>query len=180
MALDSVLAVFMPGVVEAIQLSSHHLVFDTRLAVQSASGQWGQASIQVDVLMYSFSLPTLIAMLWASRGLGRPVRTTGLAYLVLLPTWLWSLGFWFAKAVTFDLGYLTNDNEPKAGLTLELIALGYQFGTLILPSLAVVFIWGWLCPRQLQALYGVTMQESGSGRKLSATKSRSRKKSKRT
>ncbi len=153
------LSLAMPQSLEAISLQDRQLLFDTRYPVQTASGQWGHATMALDLLMYTFNLPLLIAMIWASRGLSGLAKATMLAYLALLPTWVWSASFWYLKTIALDLGAQVRERSGIGPVATELVGLGYQFGTLILPSLAVVLIWAWLCPAQLRRLFTVPMQQ---------------------
>lgn len=152
--LEMLLAVLMHGTVESLELLGHMLEFETLLPIKASNGQWSYATISVDVLMYTFNLPTLIALLWATRALSRPITTLLLAYALLLPTWLWSLGFWFTKSAIFGISEQAARSIGITGIGLELIGLGYQFGTLILPSLSVVLSWAWICPEQMNRLFG--------------------------
>lgn len=153
--LETMLHLLMPGIVEGVHLIGHRLTFETLLPIQSRTGEWGSATFNVDMLIYTFSLPTLLSMLWAAKALSRPFRTIALAYALLFPAWLWGMGFWFAKTAIFNISEEATKQVGILGFGLELVGLGYQFGTLILPSLSVVLIWVWLCPEQMNRLIGV-------------------------
>ncbi len=118
------------------------LEVDTRIAV-SAPGSpaglgKGELVAEVDPARYAYGLPLFLALLLASRS--RHLFGRALAgYVLLLIPQAFSLIFAILKQIIVAAG------SPAAlGIAqwqMEGIALGYQFGSLLLPTLAPVALW---------------------------------------
>src|SRR5690606_5412940 len=101
---DWTLRLFMPQVFADLAMDGRSIVFDTLLTVSVADGRTGTLTFPVDPLIYAYNLPVLCALLLAGpSGVRRPSRLA-LGYLLLLPAWVWGIGFQFAKITIFDLG----------------------------------------------------------------------------
>ena len=153
--LDGLLKILMSDTVHGVRFIGRELVFETLVPVLSADGRSGLATISLDPLKYCFSLPVVMGMILASVDGHKTVRRALWAYLVLLPSWLWSCGFWYAKTLRFDLAPNSLALLDWGQLVSESVALGYQFGALMLPSIAALLVWAWLCPLQVQAFLRV-------------------------
>ena len=124
-----------PGLIEA----------DTRIEVlvPKASGRNGKGDLiaQADPAHYGYGLPLLVALLIASRSphlIKRAVQ--GYAFLLLPQT--------FSLTLEILRQIMVAGGSTRALVVdqwqMEAIALGYQFGSLILPPLAPVVLWLWL------------------------------------
>ena len=60
---------------------------------------------------------------------------------LLFPLQAWGIGFDILKTLAFDLGPEIRGRLDLAPWALEATALGYQFGTLVLPAVAPVALW---------------------------------------
>ncbi len=116
---------------------------ETRIEV-AIPGQ-GQARaeliVEVDPARNAYGLPLFLALLLASRSrhlLGRMLA----GYFLLLVPQVFSLVFDILKQIIVAGGH----PAPLgiAAWQMEAIALGYQFGSLLLPTLAPVALWLWL------------------------------------
>jgi hypothetical protein len=130
-----------PGLVSSLERSGSTLVFVTTLQVQSGPGQQGVLVPEVGVLIYTYGSALLIALMLAARA--APWKIVAGAAL-LLPFESWSVAFDFLRQVGIGLG---PEISARAGLAhwREAIALGYQVGSLILPTLVPVVVCGILC-----------------------------------
>lgn len=128
-----------------VELGDHKLTFVTpfEAKIPAAQPQQGKGLIVVEInpLIYGYSLPLLIALLFAVEGLSVSWSKLLIAYVGLLPFQAWGVCFEFLKTVAFDLGpaVATQVNFPQ--WTREGIALGYQFGALILPPISTAVLW---------------------------------------
>lgn len=127
--------------VRKVRKAPGRLEAETRVEV-SVSGQ-GRAEliVEVDPAHYAYGLPLFLALLLASRS-RHWVRRAIAGYFILLIPQAFGLVFDILKQIMGAGG------SPAAlGIAswqMEAIALGYQFGSLLLPTLAPVGLWLWL------------------------------------
>ena len=112
------------------------LVFVTTLEVQQA-GQAGRLTVEVNALSYTYGLALFLALMLAARARWWHVLA-GAA--ILLPFQGWGIAFDFLAQVGAKMGPAI---AAQAGLlqAREAIALAYQLGNLLFPSLAPVMVW---------------------------------------
>jgi hypothetical protein len=130
-------------VVQAVEQHGHVITFVSTLKANlgpTAVGAGGVISVDVDMLLYSFGLPMLAALILAARQ-PRPLRTLILAYLVLAPLVSWGVTAEFLKHAVFDTPAVVAAQAGFSPLQRELIAFAYQFGSLILPAVAPAVFW---------------------------------------
>jgi len=95
---------------------------------------------EVDPPRYAYGLPLFLALLLASRS-RHLVRRVLAGYVLLLIPQAFSLIFAILKQIIVAAG-----SPAMLGIAqwqMEGIALGYQFGSLLLPILAPVVLWLW-------------------------------------
>lgn len=133
-----------PEWVRSVRKTPGLIEIDTRIAVDvpgAATGQ-GRAELvaEADPAHYGYGLPLYLALLIASRS-KKILRKALAGYLILLLPQTFSLCFDILKQ------FMAAGGSPAAlGIAqwqMEGIALGYQFGTLLLPTLAPVVLWLW-------------------------------------
>jgi len=120
------------------------LQVNTRIKVPVADKAPGRGKaelvVETDPAHYAYGLPLFLALLLASRSphmVGRAVA----GYLILLVPQTFSLAFDILKQI------MVAGNPASLGIApwrMETIALGYQFGSLLLPTLAPIALWLWL------------------------------------
>ena len=117
---------------------------DTRVIVPAATQKDGKGVAEliaeVEPARYAYGLPLFLALLFAARG--RHMAGKALAgYVILWVPQAFSIVFSILKQIIVAGG------SPAAlGIAawqMEGIALGYQFGSLLLPTLAPVLLWLW-------------------------------------
>ena len=129
---------FAPGTVSALERSGWDLVFVTTLKVYPAPGQAALLLPEVNPLLYTYGLAFLLALMLAER---TKMWKILIGIVVLLPFQVWGIAFDVLVQIGVRLGA---DVAAQAGLTgwrTEAIALGYQLGILIFPSLVPVVVW---------------------------------------
>lgn len=122
-----------------MQLSSGVLV---NAAPPGAAAQFGFLEPVVNPMVYGYSLPLLAGLVLATP-LTRRQRAAQLAVGVAV-IWLAQAFGVIAetlKSIGLDAGPAGAEAVRRAGLPLELIALCYQFGYLILPALVPAALW---------------------------------------
>jgi hypothetical protein len=93
--------------------------------------------VEIDPRLFTYGAPVFAALMVAA---GAKIRFLVLGLLLLLPFQAWGVFFDLLKQIAFP----TVDGMPKnlgfEGMPREFIALGYQFGVLILPMLMPVIL----------------------------------------
>lgn len=130
---------WFPGLLAGWEVQGSVVEFATRIEVVSG-GQVGQLTVPVDGRLYSYGLP-LFAALSLTVDPSR-WRALLLGLVILLPFAAWGVTFDMLKYVFVSIGGLTARDAVASELERNLIALGYQIGTLILPASAPVVAWG--------------------------------------
>jgi hypothetical protein len=129
-------ALFNATLISATEQQAIDLVFVTRLQVQQAPGQLGVLAVEVNPLVYSYGLALFLALMLAARTRWWKVLA-GAA--ILFPFQGWGIGFDFLAQLGAKLG---PEVAAQAGLlgAREAIALAYQVGNLVFPSLVPVAV----------------------------------------
>ena len=110
-------------------------------------------SVESNVLLFSFGLAMLAALILAAREPHR-VRLLLIGYVVLLPFQTFSVVADFLKNAAILAGPAVASQTELNAWQREVIAFCYQFGTLILPTVAPAIAWVLMHRRFLERLAG--------------------------
>jgi hypothetical protein len=135
--------VCLADLVHGVEQQGHLITIVSTLKPTLATTQGaasGLVSIELNTLLYSFGFPMLAALTLAARQ-PRIVRTLGVGYVVLAPFVTWGLIAEFLKRIVFDAGPAVASQAGFTALDREMIAFAYQFGALILPTVAPAVFW---------------------------------------
>ncbi|THU03802.1 hypothetical protein E9531_05620 [Lampropedia puyangensis] len=121
-----------------------HLEVDTRVdvPVPGSGGHRAEMVLDGDPSRYAYGLPIFLALLLAARQkkmLGKAIA----GYLLLLPFQAFTLAFFILLQIVVS----TNIDLAQLRLNawqVEGIVYGFQFGTLVVPTLLPILIWLWL------------------------------------
>lgn len=91
-------------------------------------------------LIYTYSLPLLMALILATPSTNK-WQQLGWGGLLWLPIAGFSMFFSVLKVLSFEVGLAFQQQQALSPWMLEMIALAYQMGTLILPMIAPLVIW---------------------------------------
>lgn len=133
-----------PMWVRQVHLSPGAMEVDTAISVPvpQAGGRRGEVSIEVSPARYAYGLPIFLALVLAARGKGRWVRVLG-GYVLLLPFQAFSLTMsalmQMVQSAQTDIRLLRIDQWQ-----MEAIIYGYQWGSLVVPTLAPILLWLWM------------------------------------
>jgi len=135
-----VMTAAFPRWVTGAQIDGGMQVLFTTLRVLGAGNRVGELAPEVNGLLYAYGAPLLAALLLASR----PRRwwwklPAGL--LALVPFQAWGICFAWLLQVAVVAGEQTRMQTRFGAWETNLIAAGYQFGFLILPTLVPVLLW---------------------------------------
>jgi hypothetical protein len=137
------------GLVTDLERNGFVLSFVTSLETQAATGQAGVLVAEVNPLLYTYGLALFAALMLATRA--QPWKIV-LGAAVVLPFAGWSVAFDFLVQIGVLAGPEIAARAGLLGWKREVIALGYQAGTLIFPSLVPVLLWAAFSRRFIAAL----------------------------
>ncbi|MGD9943791.1 MAG: exosortase H-associated membrane protein, partial [Burkholderiaceae bacterium] len=130
----------MPGWTRGVEQEGTTLTLLTALRVMGLPGsppdRVAVLSPSADFLVYGYGLPLLCALLLAARA-RRPWRKMLIGALALLPFQTWGVCFDWLKQIALTYGSQAGFSPLSTGL----VAWAYQFGILVLPTLAPVALW---------------------------------------
>ena len=133
-----------PRWVEAVEWSQRTVSLVTTLRVPMVQGvNEGKVAAMVaeaNPLLYTYGLPLFAALLLAS-GEAKRWRKLMLGALALIPFQAWGICFDLLKQVAITAGPAVAAQTGFSPWQRESIALGYQLGTLILPTVSPVALW---------------------------------------
>jgi len=129
---------FKSGIVSTLEQQGIDLVFVTTIEVHPEPGQTALLLPEVNPLLYTYGLAFFLALMLAARAKWWKILV-GAA--VLLPFQSWGIAFDFLVQVGVKLGPDVSAQAGLLGWRSEVIALGYQIGYLIFPSLIPVVLW---------------------------------------
>jgi hypothetical protein len=126
-------------IVRTVEQTGALVTFTTTLKPgQAIAG--GIVTVDVNVLLYSFGLPLFAALTLAARASSR-LRTLLIGYGLLLPAIAWGVVADFLKNIAITAPMQVVSQTGFAVWQREAIAFAYQFGTLILPTVAPAIVW---------------------------------------
>jgi hypothetical protein len=137
---ELVTRVAFADLVHALEQNGATLTFVTTLKPGSATAASGQLAVDVDMLVYSFGLPLLAALVLAAREPGR-LRRLVAGYAVLVPFITWGVLADFLKNVAITSGPFIASQTGFVAWQRETIAFAFQFGSLILPAVVPAVVW---------------------------------------
>ena len=125
--------------VRGVDASGATLSFVTTLKAGRADVS-GVLTVDVNMLLYSFGLP-LFAALTLAAGEPRRARTLLVGYATILPFVAWGVIADFLKNIAVTAPAMIASQAGFSALDRDIIALAYQFGALILPSVVPAVAW---------------------------------------
>ena len=129
---------FTSVIVSALEQSGFMLVFVTNIKVYPAPGQTAVLVPEVNPLLYTYGLAFFLALALAERVKWWKILAGTVA---LLPFQSFGIAFDFLAQVGIQLGPDISAQAGLFGWRAEAIALCYQIGVLIFPSLVPVVLW---------------------------------------
>ena len=132
-----------PYWVRSVQKAPGHIEVETRISVALANPALGRAELvaEADPAHYAYGLPLFAALLLAARS-RQVFKKLFLGYVLLLLPQTFSLVLEILRQIMVAGG--SPGALHIAQWQMEAIALGYQVGSLLLPTLAPVVLWLWL------------------------------------
>ncbi len=168
--LDGIMVTLFPDVISGVQTAGNDLLVGTHLlaAAQGPQGQGiGDIILKINPLKYGYSVPLYTALVLAAPATDDWSKAMSwiLGILVLMAAQLFGVGADIIKTLAFGVGEVARTQLDFSPLGYEVLALAYQFGYLILPSVTPILLWLWQFRTLLAPLTGweePTSGESGS------------------
>jgi hypothetical protein len=128
---------FLNRTVGRIEVNAGMIIFPVRADASSFGGKFVELLVETDPRLFTYGAPVFAALMVAA---GAKIRFLVLGLLMLLPFQAWGVFFDLLKQIAFPTVGGMPKNLGFEGVPRELIALGYQFGVLILPMLTPVIL----------------------------------------
>lgn len=135
-----VMTSLFPRWVTGVELAGNTQVLLTSLRVWSPDNRPGELAPEANGLVYAYGAPLLAALLLAARTRGWLWKLP-LGLLALVPFQAWGICFAWLLQVAAVAGEQTRGQTRFGPIATNLVAIGYQLGFLILPTLAPVLLW---------------------------------------
>ncbi len=162
---ELVLTRVMPDAVSAVEQQGSGLETETKL--QTAAGpdqRVGVLVLTTNPMIYAWCFAVFAGLVMATPlEPGQRLRQFAVGFPVMWLTSTWGAVFDVFKLFTFDAGPLGQAAMNQAGLSADGVALGYQFGYLILPAVTPVALWVLQNREFLELLVGWREEPNGSG-----------------
>jgi len=105
-------------------------------------GMVAELPIPVNPLIYSYGLPMTLALILASPfNFVRTLRNIFVSILLFLLIQIWGVSFETSKVLFLQIPPELIGNRTLHPWQLDIVALGYQFGALILPAITPIIVW---------------------------------------
>lgn len=127
-------------IVREIGQSGATLAFATTLKPAGTIVQSGELAVDVDMRLYAFGLPLYAALVLAARE-PQWMRHLAVGYAVLVPFATWGVIADFLKSVAIASGPAIASQTGFVAWQRELIAVAYQVGSLVLPTVVPAVTW---------------------------------------
>jgi hypothetical protein len=138
---DAVSSVAFADIIRGVEQHRAVVTFVTSLRPGSVQGPGaGAITVDVNVLLYSYGMPMFAALTLAAREAGG-WRKLAVGIAALLPVVAFGVIADCLKNVTFSAGALVASQTGFSLAQRQVIAFAYQFGALILPTVAPAAAW---------------------------------------
>ena len=142
---DWLLMGLFPDVISGIQQVGYHVeaaAYYTAQTTVATRGMVAELVFEVNALSYGYGVPLYTALILASPGEeGAKWVKWAVGVAILQITQTWGVSFDILKNLLFSSGPEVAEALSFAQWQMEVVALGYQFGYLILPAVTPLVIW---------------------------------------
>ncbi len=124
-------------------IEQHGFLLDVLTRFSPPGIPQGELTFRVNPMIYGYSMPLYTAILLATPGReGEKWRHWLIGILILYLVQVFGVCLDILKTLTFEMGsQVTAQMHLTAQWQLDAVALGYQFGYLILPAVSPIAIW---------------------------------------
>lgn len=130
------------SVIDLVQHNQVLHVITRFVAPEENEANEGRLVFVINAMKYGYGLALFVAMLLATPDkLSNKIQNFFLGFLVLLIVQVWGVTFDTIMTLVFKLGREVGESVGTTAFTREVIALGYQLGSLILPAVTPIVLW---------------------------------------
>ncbi|RLA24539.1 MAG: hypothetical protein DRQ62_04860 [Gammaproteobacteria bacterium] len=144
---EPLLQSLFPALISSIEQMGYRVEVIAEVTVPAQDvrkGMVAELPIPVNPLIYSYGLPLALALILASPfNFVKTTRCMLISILVFLLIQIWGICFESLKVLFLQTPPELLANIRLLPWQLDIIALGYQLGALILPAVTPVIIWVW-------------------------------------
>ena len=153
---NAVLTHQLPDTVTAVEQNKAQLEIVTTLRTEpDPQGRVGLIVLQATPMIYAWCLPLFAGLVIATPlSKARRAMQIAIAFPVLWAVVSWGTVFDVLYLLQFKAGPLGEAALTRNGWSTDAIAMGYQFGYLILPAVSPVALWILMNQRFLETLVG--------------------------
>ncbi len=131
--------------IERAEATDHQIKYTLRIGAddwryRSGKSEKAVADVDVSVLIYTYGLPFFVALIlaaWSPLRIGRLIVALGILFIGQA----FSVGMDLLKQLVIDNGAALSQALAFPALGREAIAIGYQIGALLLPTLVPIILW---------------------------------------
>ena len=142
---EPLLQLAFPKLIGSIEQVGHlvEVVANVTVAPQNVPrGMVAELPIPVNPLIYSYGLPLTLALILASPLIYiKTLRNILISIILFLLIQIWGVSFEALKVLFLQTPPKLIGNARLLSWQLDIIALGYQLGVLILPAVTPIIIW---------------------------------------
>lgn len=145
---DWIMASTLPDFIRDIEFQGHLLNVVLQFTppslpdVQLPEGQVAELVFSVNSLIYGYSIPLYTALILATPDEERAKWIHWIiGFIILVLAQTWGVSFDILKTLLFKLDAGLSSQLGFSTFQKELVALGYQFGYLILPAVTPLVLW---------------------------------------
>ncbi len=144
---DGILTKLFSGVISGVQQVGYHMEVVVKSVSQAGMAGIPKGAIEeivfnINPLMYGYCLPLYTALILASPSEeGQKWFRWLVGLFILQLVQVWGVSFHILKTLLFNMGPEVSNQLAFGPWGTNAVALGYQFGYLILPAVAPLVIW---------------------------------------
>ncbi len=137
-----------PGIVKQVEVTGNTVAFVSGVKIRTPEGRQAVLAPEVNSSAYTFGSALFLSLMLAS---GARWQKTAAGLLLLLPFQGWGIAFDGLAQIVRASAHTVAGAGISAS-SFNWIAAGYQFGSLVFPTVIPVLVWGMFCRQYIADL----------------------------